>query len=203
MLKKPEQLVLASGNPGKLNEFKTLLSSSNIEVITQSSLNIPEPDETGLSFVENAIIKARNAAQYSGLPALADDSGIEVDALNGKPGIYSARYAGPEANDEDNNLKLLEALASMPERQRTARYHCAIVMFRFAEDPIPLICQASWEGVIIQSPQGQNGFGYDPLFYIPTQGCTAAQLDPAMKNKISHRGKAMTRLLFSLSKKNQ
>lgn len=203
MLKKPEQLVLASGNPGKLNEFKALLSSSNIAVMTQSSLNIPEPNETGLSFVENAIIKARHAAQYSGLPALADDSGIEVDALNGKPGIYSARYAGPAANDEDNNLKLLEALALTPERQRTARYHCAIVMFRFAEDPIPLICQASWEGIIIQSPQGQNGFGYDPLFYIPTQGCTAAQLDPAIKNKISHRGKAMTQLLFSLSKNNQ
>lgn len=186
--------ILASGNPGKLREFDALLSASGVEMIAQSRFNVPEPDETGLSFVENAIIKARNAAQYTGLPALADDSGIEVDALYGKPGIYSARFAGPEATDHDNNQKLLEELKLIPDAQRTARYHCAIVMLRYAEDPVPLICQASWEGVIAQMPQGENGFGYDPLFYIPALGCTAAQLDPIIKNQISHRAKALHQL---------
>jgi XTP/dITP diphosphohydrolase len=156
-------------------------------------------EETGLSFVENAILKARHAAAHTGLAALADDSGIEVDALKGAPGIYSARFAGVNATDSDNNAFLLKQLTNVPEPLRTARYHCVLVYMRHAEDSMPLICSASWEGYILTAPQGEGGFGYDPLFWLPELNCTSAQLTKAHKNKISHRGKAMAALLAALS----
>jgi XTP/dITP diphosphohydrolase len=154
---------------------------------------VPDAEETGLSFVENAIIKARAAAQHTGLPAIADDSGIEVDHLNGAPGIYSARYSG--AGDEANNVLLLQELGEIPEEQRSARFQCVLVYMRHALDPVPLICQGSWEGFILSEPRGENGFGYDPLFYLPDYQCSSAQLAPGIKNRISHRAKA-SRLLF-------
>ncbi|CAK0753710.1 dITP/XTP pyrophosphatase [Gammaproteobacteria bacterium] len=193
-----ERIVLASNNPGKVREFRELLATERIDIVPQSALGVLEAEETGLSFVENAILKARNAARFSHLPALADDSGIEVDALQGAPGIYSARYAGPGASDEANNRRLLEALAEIPEAERTARYQCLIVYLRHAEDPTPLICQGIWEGRILFKPVGEGGFGYDPLFWVPSHGCSAAQLDPAEKNRLSHRGEALRRLLTAL-----
>ncbi|MCP4993573.1 MAG: RdgB/HAM1 family non-canonical purine NTP pyrophosphatase [Gammaproteobacteria bacterium] len=194
-----ERIVLASNNAGKVREINQLLATQEIKVIPQGELDIPEADETGLTFVENAILKARNAAELSGLPAIADDSGIEVDALKGAPGIYSARYAGPGCSDADNNVKLLNALESLPERERTARFQCVMVYMRHAEDPTPIICQGSWEGVILTEPSGDNGFGYDPLFYVPTEGCTSADLSPEKKNSLSHRGEALRKLLSALS----
>lgn len=203
-----QRIVLASGNRGKLAEFKQLLSACAFEVIAQSELQIPDIEETGLSFVENAILKARNAAQHSGLPALADDSGLEVDALDGAPGIYSARYAGPPTgsaknNDAANNKKLLEALAAVPPEKwppekRSARYQCVLVLMRHAADPSPLICQSHWEGEILTAPRGTQGFGYDPLFFIPALQQTAAELPAAQKNQLSHRGQAMRLLLAAL-----
>lgn len=187
----PEKLVIATGNPGKLREFQALLAELGIEVIPQSDFNVPSADETGLSFVENAIIKARNAAHYSGLPALADDSGIEVDALKGAPGIYSARYAGEGASDEENNQKLLTELAHIPEPARRARYQCVIAFLKHDTDPTPLISQGSWEGFITHGPRGSGGFGYDPLFRPADKACTAAELDAGEKNRISHRGQAI------------
>lgn len=192
------KVVLASGNAGKLREFQQLLAGAGFEVVPQSAFGIPEPEETGLSFVENAIIKARNAAQWSGLPAIADDSGLEVDALQGKPGIYSARFAGPRATDADNNARLLEKLADVPEAERSARYQCLLVFMRHPHDPVPVICQGSWEGRILTAPRGDGGFGYDPLFLVPEQHCTAAELDPDTKNRLSHRGQAMRALLAAL-----
>ena len=194
----PKRIVLASGNPGKVREINALLEGLGIEVLPQSEFGVPEAEETGLSFVENAILKARNAAAHSGLPAIADDSGIEVDALNGAPGIYSARYAGPGAGDADNCDKLLAALADTPEHQRGARFQCLLVYLRHAADPTPLICQGTWEGRILTAPRGDNGFGYDPLFHVPTHDCSAAELPPAEKNAISHRGQALRRLLEAL-----
>ncbi len=194
-----QRIVLASNNQGKVREIGQLLADRNMEVLPQSSFDIPDIEETGLSFVENAILKARNAAAHSGLPAIADDSGLEVDALNGAPGIYSARYAGPGATDEDNNAKMLEALADVPDEARTARFQCLMVYMRHAEDPVPIICQGSWEGRILRSPQGENGFGYDPLFFVPERNCSAAQLPPEVKNAMSHRGKALQCLLQALS----
>lgn len=185
------KVVLASGNAGKLREFAGLLADSGIEVVPQSELGVPEADETGLSFVENAILKARNAAQHTGLPALADDSGIVVDALHGRPGIYSARFAGVGADSAANNRKLLDEMAEVSEMQRSARFRCCIVFVRDAVDPVPLIAEASWEGIILQHAAGTEGFGYDPLFFVPTHGCSAAELDAAEKNRISHRGQAM------------
>jgi len=161
--------------------------------VAQSEYNVTDVQETGLTFVETAIIKARNAAKQTGLPALADDSGIEVDALNGQPGIYSARYSGE--GDEANNLKLLEAMKDIPDGQRTARFRCCIVYMRHADDPSPLIADASWEGMILQELSGANGFGYDPLFYVPTHGKSSAELSPDEKNSISHRGKALQQML--------
>ncbi|RYZ96857.1 MAG: RdgB/HAM1 family non-canonical purine NTP pyrophosphatase, partial [Moraxellaceae bacterium] len=152
------------------------------------------------TFVENAILKARYACEHTGLPAIADDSGIEVDALNGRPGIYSARYAGTDANDEANNAKLLRELQSLPTERRTARYHAVLAFMRHAEDPTPILCHGTWEGIILSEPRGSNGFGYDPLFFVPTHNCAAAELDKAEKNKISHRGKAMQQLLERLLK---
>lgn len=190
-----KQIVLATGNAGKLREFQQMLGSQDIEFITQRSLGVSDADETGLSFVENAILKARHACLATGLPAMADDSGIEVDALRGEPGIYSARYAGVGASDEANNRKLLEALAQVAEAERTARFQCAIVFMRHAKDPMPFISQGSWEGRILFEPCGGNGFGYDPLFYVPTHNCASAQLDPSVKNSISHRGQALRSLV--------
>ena len=194
-----QTLVLASGNAGKLREFNQLLNGLGFDVQPQSAFNTPEAIEDGLSFVENAIIKARNACKYSGHPALADDSGIEVDALNGAPGIYSARYSGPNASDPSNNAALLQALANTPSALRTARYQCVLVYMRHATDPTPIICQGSWEGVLLTQPQGEGGFGYDPLFWLPNHNCTAAQLDKNIKNTLSHRGKALASLIGALT----
>lgn len=193
------KIVLATGNQGKVLEFQSLLAPMNIEVIPQSEFNVGSVAETGLSFIENAIIKARHASKLSQLPAIADDSGLAVDALNGRPGIYSARFAGGDATDADNNNLLLEQLALAPNLPRTARFHCVLAYLRHWEDPTPLICHGVWEGEIAAKPDGDNGFGYDPLFYIPELKTTSAQLDKATKNSISHRGKAMQQLLQILS----
>jgi len=193
------KVVLATGNKGKLTEFRQLLAELDMDVVPQSDFDIPDAIEDGLSFVENAIIKARHAAKLTGLPAIADDSGLEVDMLNGAPGIYSARFSGENATDEKNNLRLLSLLQEIPEEQRTARFQCLLVMMRNAEDPTPLICQGTWEGRISFAPQGDNGFGYDPLFLIPELGVTSAQLEKTEKNRISHRGQAMGLLLEQLS----
>lgn len=193
------KVVLATGNKGKLTEFRQLLAGLDMDVVPQSDFDIPDAIEDGLSFVENAIIKARHAAKLTGLPAIADDSGLEVDMLNGAPGIYSARFSGENATDEKNNLRLLSLLQEVPEEQRTARFQCLLVMMRHAEDPTPLICQGTWEGRISFAPQGDNGFGYDPLFLIPELGLTSAQLEKTEKNRISHRGQAMGLLLEKLS----
>lgn len=196
-----QKIVLASNNKGKVRELGQMLASLDMEVLPQSDFNAGEVEETGLTFVENAILKARHAANVSGLPAIADDSGLEVDALNGAPGIYSARFAGIGASDEDNLQKLLAELKEVPDELRTARFQCLLVYMRHANDPTPLICQGTWEGIITHEPRGDNGFGYDPVFYVPTQQCTSAQLSPGQKNQLSHRGKALQKLLDSLQKK--
>lgn len=188
-------IVLASSNPGKLREFNQLLGSLQIEVVPQSHFNVADAEETGLSFVENALIKARHAARLTNLPALADDSGLEVDALRGAPGIYSARYAGANASDAQNLEKLLEQLHDIPPPERTARFQCVLVYLRHAFDPTPLICQGTWEGSILTEPRGSNGFGYDPIFFIPSLSCSAAELDAPTKNSLSHRGQALRDLL--------
>jgi XTP/dITP diphosphohydrolase len=193
-----QKIVLASNNKGKVREFGEMLASLDMEVLPQATFNIEDADETGLTFVENAIIKARHASTIAGLPAIADDSGLEVDFLNGAPGIYSARYSGEGASDEKNLLQLLEALKDVPAEKRTARFQCVLVYMRHAEDPTPIICQGSWEGVIITQPQGENGFGYDPVFYVPEYHCTSAQLKPEQKNKLSHRGIALAELVKKL-----
>ncbi|KPJ91743.1 MAG: non-canonical purine NTP pyrophosphatase [Gammaproteobacteria bacterium SG8_15] len=185
-------------NKGKLREINQLLTGLHIEAIPQTEFNVPDVEETGLTFVENAIIKARNAAAHAGLPALADDSGIEVDVLNGEPGIYSARYAGKDASDEANLNKLLEALKGVPDAERTARFQCVMVYMAHAKDPTPLICQGTWEGRILYEPSGENGFGYDPVFYVPTHDCSAAELESAVKNQLSHRGQALRKFLALL-----
>jgi len=195
-----EKIVLASNNAGKVREINQLLASERIEVVPQKAFNIPDAVEDGLSFVENAIKKARHASSLSGLPAIADDSGIEVDALSGAPGIYSARFAGADASDQENLQKLLDKLADVPEARRTARFQCLMVYMRHAEDPTPLICQGTWEGRILFEPRGDNGFGYDPIFYVPTHDCSSAELPPEVKNRLSHRGQALQLLLQSLSR---
>jgi XTP/dITP diphosphohydrolase len=189
-------VVLASGNPGKLRELGKVLAPLGVELRPQSEFEVPEVDETGLSFVENAILKARAASRYSGLPAIADDSGLEVDYLDGEPGIHSARYSGQ--GDEGNNRKLLAALGDLPREQRTARFQCVLVYMRHALDPTPLVCQASWEGYILDEPRGENGFGYDPLFYVPGQQCSSAELPTDLKNRISHRARASALLVEAL-----
>jgi len=190
-----ECILLASNNPGKVREIGQLLASERIQIIPQGERGVPEVEETGLSFVENAILKARNAARHCALSAIADDSGIEVDALHGAPGIYSARYAGAGASDRDNLKRLLADLRGVPERERTARFQCLMVYMRHAEDPTPVICQGTWEGRILFEPKGENGFGYDPIFFVPTHGCSSAELDPETKNRLSHRGQALMRLV--------
>lgn len=193
----PQRIVLASGNQGKLREFFRILGTAGFEIVAQSEYDVPDVEETGLTFVENAILKARNAAKITGLPALADDSGIEVDALKGQPGIYSARYSGD--GDDANNTKLLQALEGVPDEQRTARFRCCIVLMRDGDDPSPLIADASWEGQILHELSGANGFGYDPLFYVPTYKTSSAELDPDVKNAISHRGQALQQILKLMS----
>jgi len=194
-----ERIVLASNNPGKVREINQLLAGAHIQVVPQREYGVSEVAETGLSFVENALIKARHASLHSGLAAIADDSGLEVDALEGAPGIYSARFAGPEASDQDNNAKLLAALGDLPEEARGARFQCVLVYLRHPRDPTPIICQGTWEGRILQVPRGDNGFGYDPLFFVPTHGRSSAELDPATKNHLSHRGQALRRLCEALA----
>lgn len=184
------KVVLASGNIGKIKELSTLLEDLNIEIIPQSAFDFEEAIEDGLSFIENAIIKARHAAKHTGLPAIADDSGIEVEYLNGEPGIHSARYANT-GNATDNNLKLLKALENVPTTQRGARFRCSLVFITHKKDPSPLIAEGGWQGRILEDFHGENGFGYDPIFYAPEFDCSAAQLSNKQKNKISHRGKAL------------
>lgn len=193
-----QKIVLASNNKGKVREFNQLLSKLNFEVIPQADLGVEEIEETGLSFVENAIIKARHASRETGLPALADDSGLEVDALMGAPGIYSARYAGESASDQDNIAKLLDELSQVSMDSRGARFQCLLVYMRHALDPTPLICQGIWEGRILETPRGENGFGYDPVFYVAEQDCSSAQLPAEIKNKLSHRGQALRLLAHAL-----
>ena len=189
-----KKIVLASGNAKKINELTEILAPLDIDIIPQKSFAIEDAVEDGLSFVENAIIKARHAALHSGLPALADDSGIEVDALDGQPGIYSARFSGEHASDLSNNEKLLQLLKDTPDNKRTARYQCVIVFMRHAKDPTPIICQGSWEGTLLREMQGEGGFGYDPLFFCAEFQCTAAQLNSQQKQSVSHRGKALKQL---------
>lgn len=189
------QIVLASGNSGKLREFSQLLAPLGFSLTPQSEFDVPEAAETGLSFVENAIIKARHAAKITGLPALADDSGLEVDALHGAPGIYSSRFAGSDASDDDNIEALLSALQDVPDGERSGRFQCVLVFMRHAEDPTPLICQGTWQGQILLEAAGDGGFGYDPIFFVPETDCSAAELSDQQKHAISHRGQAMRRFL--------
>ena len=191
-------VVLASSNPGKLREISELLKGLDIRIVPQSEFGIPDAEESGLTFVENAILKARNAAHYSGLPSIADDSGLEVDVLNGAPGIYSSRYAGKGASDEDNLEKLLTDLASIPEHRRNARFHCVMVYMSHELDPTPIICQGTWEGSILFAPRGTHGFGYDPIFYVPTHHCSSAELPADVKNLLSHRAQALHKLVEAL-----
>jgi len=191
-IRNKQQIVLASGNSGKIREIQVILK--NHTVIAQSQFDVPEAEETGSTFVENAIIKARNATEYCKMPTIADDSGIVVDALDGAPGVVSARYAGVGASDLENLEKLLDDLQKVTDQQKTARFICVMVFLQHANDPFPLVAQGVWEGHILSNPVGENGFGYDPVFFVPEQNCTSAQLSPDMKNNISHRGKALQQL---------
>jgi len=193
-----QRIVLATHNLGKVAEFQHLLAPIKWQVIPQSEFNLPSPEETGLTFIENAILKARFASEKTGLPALGDDSGLEVDALSGAPGIYSARYAGEHGDFLANCHKLLAELKTVPQQQRSARFHCVLAFLKHANDPVPLVCHGVWEGYILEEMRGQQGFGYDPLFYVPTHHCSAAELDPATKNQLSHRAKALTALIQQL-----
>src|SRR5690554_924493 len=193
-----EELVLASSNSGKIREFGQLFADLGLRVRPQSDFGVVDVEETGLTFVENALLKAREASRISGLPALADDSGLEVDALAGQPGIYSARYAGEPKSDERNNAKLLEELAEVTGKARSGRYWCALVYLRHADDPVPLMVQRSWEGQILEAPLGEEGFGYDPLFWLPELGKSVAQLEAGEKNRLSHRGRALSAMATAL-----
>jgi XTP/dITP diphosphohydrolase len=193
-----KRIVLASNNAAKLEELRAILGKLPFEIINQNECQTPNANETGWTFIENAILKARNAALYCGLPAIADDSGLEVDALGGVPGVCSARYAGAGATNADNNAKLLAALEGIPVNKRGAQFQCVLVYVRHARDPGPLICSGTWRGSILREARGDSGFGYDPIFYAPSYGCTAAELPPSVKNKISHRGRALRRLAWRL-----
>jgi XTP/dITP diphosphohydrolase len=191
--------VVATANPGKLREFRALLEGFPFVLASLADLNLPSPEETGASFLANAMLKARHAASLSGSAAVADDSGLEVDALQGAPGIYSARFAGMHADDPANNQKLLQALAGVPRAQRRARYRCALVFVDGPQDVSPVTAEASWEGFILEAPRGSGGFGYDPYFWLPELSKTAAELDPTEKNQLSHRGMAMRLLREQLA----
>lgn len=193
------KLVLASNNAGKLREFAQLLASLDFEVLPQAQFNVPEAEEPHFTFVENALAKARHAARLTGLPALADDSGICVSALGGEPGVHSARYAGEPKSDERNNEKVIAELKGKADRR--AHYVCVLVFVRHADDPQPVIAEGEWHGEIIDTPRGENGFGYDPYFLVPEKGLTAAELPAADKNAMSHRGKALARLIEQLKEK--
>ena len=188
------RIVLATGNQGKVKEMGEILAPFDLRIVPQSEFDVPEADETGLTFVENAIIKARNAAAHTGLPAIADDSGLEVDFLKDAPGIYSSRFAGPSATSRDNLIKLLADMKDVPEEKRTARFQCLMVYMEHENDPTPLICQGTWEGRILFEERGENGFGYDPVFYVPTHDCASAELSKEVKNQLSHRGQALRQL---------
>ncbi|KGT93851.1 nucleoside-triphosphate diphosphatase [Erwinia typographi] len=194
-----QKVVLATGNPGKVREMADLLAAFGLDIVAQTELGVESVEETGLTFIENAILKARHASAATGLPAIADDSGLAVDALGGAPGIYSARYAGEDASDRQNLLKLLAALEEVPDGQRQARFHCVLVYMRHADDPTPLVFHGSWQGEITRTAAGEGGFGYDPIFFVPALGKTAAELSKAEKHAVSHRGKAMTLLLKAMS----
>jgi XTP/dITP diphosphohydrolase len=193
-----QKIILATGNKGKVKELSKMLSAFNFEVVAQSEFDIADVAETGTTFVENAIIKARHAARKSGLPAIADDSGLAVTALGGAPGVYSARFAGDNANDHDNILKLLAELKDVPPTQRQARFLCVLVYMRHADDPTPLICQGEWHGSITNELIGENGFGYDSVFWVAEQNCSSAQLSAEQKNQLSHRGKALALLVQAM-----
>ncbi|MCG3202576.1 MAG: dITP/XTP pyrophosphatase [Gammaproteobacteria bacterium] len=198
MVERPLRVVLASGNRGKVREIQAMLADMALTVLPQSDFNVPTAAETGLTFVENAILKARNAARHTGLPAIADDSGIEVRALNGGPGVHSAVYAGEGASDKDNLEKLLEACEAVPEGERAARFVCVMVYMRHAGDATPLIAQGAWPGELLRVASGGGGFGYDPIFFVPGRGCSSAQLTPEVKNRLSHRGQALRALVAQL-----
>lgn len=193
-----QKVVLATGNAGKVRELASLLQDFGLAVVAQTELGVDSAEETGLTFIENAILKARHAAKVTGLPAIADDSGLAVDVLGGAPGIYSARYAGVDASDDQNLNKLLEALEKVPDGQRQARFHCVLVYLRHAEDPTPLVCHGSWAGEITRAPAGEGGFGYDPIFFVPDAGKTAAEMSRDEKRAVSHRGQALKLLLDAM-----
>lgn len=193
-----QKVVLATGNPGKVRELASLLADFGLDVVAQTELGVDSAEETGLTFIENAILKARHAAQITGLPAIADDSGLAVDALGGAPGIYSARYAGVDASDRQNLDKLLVALKDVPAGQRAAQFHCVLVYMRHAEDPTPLVFHGTWAGEVTFASAGEGGFGYDPIFYVPELDCTAAELSREKKSAVSHRGKALKLMLEAL-----
>jgi XTP/dITP diphosphohydrolase len=198
-----EKVVLATGNQGKVKELGTMLADLGINIVAQSEFSVSDVAETGTTFVENAIIKARHAAKQTGLPAIADDSGLAVDALGGAPGVYSARYShdvvtGENVTDQSNIDKLLIELANVPEGQRQARFLCVLVFMRHADDPTPIICQGEWTGEITLEQHGENGFGYDPVFWVADKNCSSAQLSPEQKNVLSHRGQALKQLLVQL-----
>lgn len=193
-----QKVVLATGNPGKVREMADLLAAFGLDIVAQTELGVESAEETGLTFIENAILKARHAAAITGLPAIADDSGLAVDALGGAPGIYSARYAGEDASDRQNLLKLLAALENVPDDKRQAQFHCVLVYLRHAEDATPLVFHGSWQGEITRSAVGEGGFGYDPIFFVPKLGKTAGEMTKAEKHAVSHRGKAMTLLLEAM-----
>ena len=193
------KLVVASSNAGKLAEFRDLLGDAGYEFVTQGELGVDDVEETGLTFVENALLKARNAARASGLPALADDSGLCVDALGGAPGLYSARYAGNHGDAQANIAKLLDAMKDVPRAQRTAHFHAVIVLLRHADDPQPVITEGRWSGLILEAPRGHGGFGYDPVFLDPENNLSAAEFEPAIKNRLSHRGRALAALRQKLA----
>ena len=188
------QLVLASGNPGKVDELRGLLRDAPFELRAQSHYGVADVEETAMTFIENALLKARHAARETGLPAMADDSGLCVDALGGAPGLYSARYGGVQGDASRNIGRLLEAMHGVPETDRTARFYCVIVVLRSPDDPQPLIAEGEWHGRILEAPRGTGGFGYDPVFFDPAHDCSAAELDPSLKNRISHRGRALAAL---------
>ena len=198
-----QKVVLATGNAGKVRELAHLLADFGLEVVAQTALGVDPAEETGLTFIENAILKARHAAQITGLPAIADDSGLAVDILGGAPGIYSARYAGEAASDQQNLDKLLVALQDVPEGQRQAQFHCVLVYLRHAADPTPIVCHGSWAGEIARASAGEGGFGYDPVFYVPALGKTAAQLTREEKSAVSHRGLALAQLLQAMTRAAQ
>ncbi len=195
-----KKIVLASSNKGKVREINQLLAGLALEVVPQSAFGALDVEETGQTFVENAILKARHASHHTGLPAIADDSGLEVDILQGAPGIYSARYAGTDASDRDNVDKLLHALTHVADGERSARFQCLMVYMRYPTDPTPIICQGTWEGRILTEPRGENGFGYDPIFWVPEENRSAAELDPQTKNRLSHRGQALKMLLDAIGR---